>query len=91
MIKEAEADKLIMNTVQELKKIEKIKQPEWSLFIKTGVNTERPPTQEDWWYIRSSALLRKIYLNGPIGVERLRNTFGGKKRQGQELLQRVKS
>ena len=84
MIKEADSEKIIKNLVQDMKKIDKLKQPEWSMFIKTGVNTERPPTQEDWWYIRSSALLRKIYLNGPVGVERLRNAFGGKKRRGHK-------
>ena len=84
MIKEVSSQKLIENLVQDLKKIEKINKPDWAEFVKTGVNTERPPTQEDWWYLRSSALLRKIYLNGPIGVQRLRNLYGGKQRRGHK-------
>lgn len=79
-IKDVSASKLIPVLKEELKK--SIKQPEWSLYIKTGSNTERPPTQNDWWHIRLSALLRKIALNGPVGVQRLRTAYGGKKRRG---------
>ncbi len=69
---------------EELKKKEKIKPPEWSKYVKTGVNTERPPAQKDWWHIRSAAILRKVYLNGPVGVQRLRTVFGGKRRRGHK-------
>ena len=69
---------------EELKNNDKIRPPEWSKFVKTGVNVERMPTQEDWWYIRSAAILRKIHMNGPVGVQRLRTAFGGKKRRGHK-------
>ncbi len=29
------------------------------VFVKTGPNKDRPPMQEDWWYIRAAAVLRK--------------------------------
>ena len=76
--------KLILRVSEELKKNENMKPPEWSKFVKTGVSTERPPSQEDWWFLRSAAILRKIYLNGPIGTQRLRTTFGGRKRRGHK-------
>ena len=69
---------------EQLKKDDSIEQPEWARFVKTGANVERPPSQPDWWYIRSAAILRKIYLNGPVGVQRLRTAFGGKKRRGHK-------
>jgi len=78
------AQKLIGRLSEELKKNENIKPPEWSKYVKTGVSTERPPSQEDWWFLRSAAILRKIYLNGPIGVQRLRTAFGGRKRRGHK-------
>lgn len=53
--------------------------PEWANFAKSGVHNERPPRQDGWWYIRSAAVLRKIYLHGPLGTERLRTMFGGRK------------
>ncbi|NIO44507.1 MAG: 30S ribosomal protein S19e [Candidatus Aenigmarchaeota archaeon] len=76
--------KLILKLSEELKKNENIKQPEWSRFVKTGVSTERPPSQEDWWFLRSAAILRKIYLNGPVGTQKLRTVFGGRRRRGHK-------
>ena len=61
----------------------KLKQPEWSLFIKTGSGKERPPEKDDWFYMRAAAILRKIYMSkGPIGVNKLRTKFGNKKNRG---------
>ena len=76
------ADKIIEITTERLKENEAISQPEWSRFIKTGVHNEKPPVQEDWWYTRVAAVLRTIYLKGPIGVSRLRGKYGGKKNRG---------
>jgi len=38
----------------------KIKPPEWAPFARTGVHTEKAPTQPDWWYRRVAAVLRKV-------------------------------
>ncbi|MBU3904525.1 MAG: 30S ribosomal protein S19e [Nanoarchaeota archaeon] len=67
-----------------LMKDSKISQPEWSRFIKTGVNVERPPSQPDWWFIREAAILRKVSIHGPVGVQRLRTAYGGKRRRGHK-------
>jgi small subunit ribosomal protein S19e len=69
---------------EELKKIDEIKPPEWAIFVKTGVHKKLPPKQEDWWYIRTASILRRIYLDGPIGVERLRTFYGGRKDRGHK-------
>ncbi len=75
----------IIDKIKEtLKKDSKIAQPDWSKFIKTGANVERPPTQEDWWFIREAAILRKVSIHGPVGVQRLRTAYGGKKRRGHK-------
>jgi small subunit ribosomal protein S19e len=55
-----------------------IRPPEWSLYAKTGPTRERPPEDPEWWYKRCAALLRKVYLNGPVGLERLRTAYGGR-------------
>jgi len=78
------ADKLIQKTAQELKKIQEIKAPSWACFIKTGSHKERPPTQEDWWYIRAASMLRKISILGPIGTNKLKRKYGGKKNRGHK-------
>ena len=56
--------------------------PEWAEFVKTGVDRERPPSQENWWFLRSAAILRKVSRDGPIGVTHLAQAFGGRKDNG---------
>ncbi|MBA3045367.1 MAG: 30S ribosomal protein S19e [Candidatus Thermoplasmatota archaeon] len=71
------AEKLIASIAEELKKMEYIKPPEWSSLVKTGVHRERSPEKPDWWHTRVAAVLRKIYIYGPIGTEKLSAHFGG--------------
>lgn len=56
--------------------------PPWTPFVKTGASRERAPTQPDWWFTRSASVLRRIYLDGPVGVSRLRTYYGGRRRRG---------
>ncbi|MBN2518463.1 MAG: 30S ribosomal protein S19e [Candidatus Altiarchaeota archaeon] len=60
----------------------KIEAPEWSKFVKTSVAKEKPPENPDWWYVRAASVLRKIYVNGPIGISRLRDEYKSKKNRG---------
>jgi small subunit ribosomal protein S19e len=71
------ADKLISSIAEELKKKDTIKPPEWSDVVKTGVHREKSPGEPDWWYTRVAAVLRKVYIYGPIGTEKLSAQFGG--------------
>ncbi|RLF13026.1 MAG: 30S ribosomal protein S19e [Thermoprotei archaeon] len=59
-----------------------IKPPAWASFVKTGPGRERPPARKDWWYVRCAAILRKLYLYGPVGVGSLRTAFGNRQRPG---------
>ena len=70
---------LIEKTALELKKIQSIKAPIWSEFVKTGAHKERAPARNDWWHVRAAAILRTTYNLGPIGVSKLRSKYGGKK------------
>ena len=71
------AEKLIASIAEELKKKEDIQPPEWSGFVKTGIHKEKSPGEPDWWYTRVAAVLRKVYIYGPIGTEKLSAHFGG--------------
>lgn len=51
-------------------------QPDWLEFTKTGTGRELPPEQDDFWSNRAASLLRKVAVDGPVGVERLRNAYG---------------
>ncbi|MEA1992848.1 MAG: 30S ribosomal protein S19e [Euryarchaeota archaeon] len=81
---DVQADKLIGKLKEELKSVEEVSPPEWSKFVKTSSSRERRPDQEDWWYIRAASILRKVYMNGPLGVSRLRRVYGSKKNRGHK-------
>ncbi|MFQ6010247.1 MAG: 30S ribosomal protein S19e [Candidatus Aenigmatarchaeota archaeon] len=83
-LKDVKADIMIKRIAEELKKVEEIKPHPSCLFVKSGVSVERPPMQPDFWYIRAAAVLRKVYLNGPVGTQKLRTAFGGKRNRGHK-------
>ena len=56
---------------------ERIEEPEWARYAKTGVSRELAPEQDDFWNHRAASLLRKVAIDGPIGVEKLRSAYGG--------------
>ena len=70
------ANMLISALVDKLSDSKDIVAPDWSEFVKTGVDRERPPTQENWWTIRTASLLRKVAKKGPIGVTTIAQTYG---------------
>lgn len=72
------ADDLIHEVADRLE--DRIEEPEWAAFIKTGPDRELPPEQEDFWYVRAASLLRKVADQGPIGVGALATEYGGSKR-----------
>ncbi len=83
-VKGVEPQSLIVAVAEGLKKMEAIKPHPNSGFVKAGAYAERPPQQPDFWYFRSAAILRRIYLTGPVGTQRLRTAFGGKRRRGHK-------
>jgi len=72
----------ILKLAEALKGIEEFKIPQWANFVKSGASKERPPTDKDFWYIRSASILRQLYLKGVVGVGRLRTKYGSKKDRG---------
>jgi len=62
--------------------VDEVKPPEWALYVKTGAHTERSPYDPAWWFTRCASLLRKIYVKGPMGIQRLRSEYGGRKDRG---------
>lgn len=75
---------LIQKVAEELKKQKLVQPTDWSRFVKTGRHKERRPDQEDWWFQRSAAVLRIVAKLGPIGTQKLRNKFGGRKNRGHK-------
>jgi small subunit ribosomal protein S19e len=76
------ADPLIRGVAAKLKQEKALEAPAWAAFVTTGIHTHRPPVEDDWWQVRAAAVLRKVYVMGPIGTERLRAEFGGPRDRG---------
>lgn len=73
---------LIRAVADKLKGEKALTPPQWAAFVTTGIHTEKPPVEADWWHTRAAAVLRKVYVMGPIGTERLRSEFGGPRDRG---------
>lgn len=73
---------LLPQLATELKNRQAVSPPPWASFVKTGVHKQRAPVQNDWWYLRSASVLRKIYVKGQVGVSRLSAEYGGKRDRG---------
>lgn len=73
------ADRLIEALAEHLKKVPELDQPAWAPYVKTGSHAERPPQKPDWWYTRAASILRKVYVHGPIGLQKLESAYGGSK------------
>jgi small subunit ribosomal protein S19e len=65
-----------------LKKSGKLEVPKWADLVKTGTFQELAPTNRDWFYVRTAAIARRLYLRGGVGVGALKRGFGGSKRNG---------
>ncbi len=83
-VRDVRGSSIVATLKEELKKQSQIKPPEWSEYVKTGAGKQRPPEQDDWWYSRSAAILRKVYLRGPIGTSRLTKEFSSRKNRGHK-------
>ncbi|MFH1721992.1 MAG: 30S ribosomal protein S19e [Candidatus Altiarchaeota archaeon] len=74
--------KLIDALAIDLKENVKLKRPDWASNVKTGCHKERQPDFDSWWWMRAASVLRKVYFQGPVGVQKLRVVYGGKKNRG---------
>jgi small subunit ribosomal protein S19e len=87
---DVDANDLIGNVAVKLKEM-KIKKPAFVGLVKTGPQAERPPEQEDFWYLRCASVLRQAYVKDNIGTNRLRSHYGGAKNRGVRPEKHVKA
>jgi len=81
-INDVPAGELIEKTAKELQSLKEFTPPAWAAYAKTGAHKQRPPSNPNWWYFRAAAVLRKVAVRGPIGVQKLRVQYGGKRNRG---------
>ncbi len=77
-----DAEKFVPALALKLKELPDFEIPEWAKFVKSGVSRERPPVDDDFWYVRAASVLRQLYIKGVVGVGRLRTRYGSRKDRG---------
>jgi small subunit ribosomal protein S19e len=83
---DAPAEDLIEALAETLAAEDSIDEPDWLQFTKTGHDRELPPEQNDFWQRRAASLLRKVAIDGPVGVGSLETEYGSAK-QGSNRYQ----
>jgi small subunit ribosomal protein S19e len=68
-----------------------LKKPAYVDYVKSGANKERVPQDPDFFFMRSASILRQIYVNGPIGVSKLRTRYGSRQEHVVHRRHHVKS
>jgi small subunit ribosomal protein S19e len=81
---EISADEYNKKLADILKNMSEFEVPEWSYFVKTGVAKVRPSQEPDFWHKRAASILRQIYLNKVVGVNRLKTRYGSLKNRGMQ-------
>ena len=81
-IKDVPANDFITAYAEHLKKTQKVTPMKNWFYIKTGHFKKVSPYSEDWFYVRAAALARIVYLRPEIGINTLRNVFGGRENNG---------
>lgn len=71
------ADDLIDAVAERL--ADELEEPDWATVAKAGADRELPPEGEDFWHRRAASVLRRIAVDGPVGIERLTTYYGGGK------------
>jgi len=73
------AEDLIEAVAERLADDGDVEAPDWIEFTTTGVDRELPPEQDDFWSRRAASLLRKVAVDGPVGVGSLATAYGNTK------------
>ncbi|MXR51830.1 30S ribosomal protein S19e [Halovenus sp. WSH3] len=73
------AEELIEALTETLAEEDAVEEPEWLAYTKSGADRELPPEQDQFWTRRAASLLRKVAVDGPVGVGSLQTEYGGSK------------
>ncbi|GKT31501.1 Ribosomal protein S19e like protein, partial [Aduncisulcus paluster] len=81
-VKDVPSAALVMAMAAHLKANKMIELPKWHDIVKTGCTKELPPLDEDWFFIRAAAILRRTYVRGQVGIGAFRKIFGEAQNNG---------
>lgn len=66
-VRDVPANQFIEAYAKHLKEKGQYKEPEWAIFVKTGIARQFSPENNDWFFFRGAAILRRLYCTGPLG------------------------
>ena len=75
---------LLNNLVETFKTDKRVEIPDWASFLKAGIHREKSWEEPDWYYRRLASTLRKVYVNGPIGISKMSEEYGGRVDRGSK-------
>ncbi|GAA5820212.1 hypothetical protein JCM10212_006783, partial [Sporobolomyces blumeae] len=81
-VRDVSAEAFIAAYSSHLKRSGKLDVPIWVDIVKTGTGKELAPYDADWFYVRSAAVARHIYLRKHVGVGALQKLHGGAANRG---------
>ncbi|GAA5911278.1 hypothetical protein JCM5296_004788 [Sporobolomyces johnsonii] len=81
-VRDVSAEEFIKAYSSHLKRSGKLEVPVWVDIVKTGTGKELAPYDQDWFYIRTAAVARHIYLRKHVGVGALQKLHGGAVNRG---------
>ncbi|KAG7667790.1 hypothetical protein Ndes2526B_g01812 [Nannochloris sp. 'desiccata'] len=76
-VKDVPAEAFIKAFSAYLKSTGKVQLPAYVDFAKTACFKELAPLDSDWYYVRTAAIARRVYLRQGLGVGAMRRMFGG--------------
>merc|ERR1711916_312176 len=87
-VKDVSAEAFIKTYAAHLKRSGELNLPAWVDIVKTAHFKELAPYDEDWFYIRTASIARKVYLRKNIEVD---EKNGGRRitNKGQRDLDRI--
>merc|ERR1712062_777680 len=65
-----------------LKKQGKLEVPKWSEYAKTNTCKVMGPANDDWFYVRTAAIGRQLYIKGRLGVGQLSKMYSAAANKG---------
>merc|ERR1711911_143142 len=81
-VKDVDQHEFVKALAAFLKKSGKMRLPDWTDVVKTGVHKELSPYDDDWFYIRGASMARHLYFRAPCGVGAFTMVYGGRKNNG---------
>lgn len=70
-MKDVDQEQAVKKIADYLKKSGKVKLPPWVDVVKLGIHKQLPPSDPDWYFVRTASIARRLYIRSPVGKSSL--------------------